>query len=65
MFWLFCFNTGRGHCRARILRPPRPGRNGLGAVLVAVIKAEDIFAGKSVTRNGLGAVLVAVIPSSR
>ena len=34
---LLALNTGRGHCRARILRPPRPGRNGLGAVLIAVI----------------------------
>ncbi|HIE1532459.1 TPA: hypothetical protein ACXJTR_005094, partial [Pseudomonas aeruginosa] len=30
-------NTGRGHCRARICISPRPGRNGLGAVLIAVI----------------------------
>ncbi len=29
---LFDLDTGRGHCRARILHPPRPGRNGLGAV---------------------------------
>ena len=36
---LRAWNTGRGHCRARILRPPRPGRNGLGAVLNAVISS--------------------------
>ena len=34
---LCAWNTGRGHCRARILRPPRPGRNGLDAVLNAII----------------------------
>ena len=34
---LLALNTGRGHCRTRISRPPRPGRNGLGAVLIAVI----------------------------
>ena len=34
---LLALNTGRGHCRARILRLPRPGRNGQGAVLVAAI----------------------------
>jgi len=31
--WQLGLNTGRGHRRARILRPPRPGRHGLGAVL--------------------------------
>lgn len=34
---LLAFNTGRGHRRARIFAFPRPGRNGLGAVLIAVI----------------------------
>jgi len=34
---LLAFDTGRGHCRGRIFRPPRPGRNGLGTVLIAVI----------------------------
>ena len=34
-------NTGRGHCRARICISPRPGRNGLGAVLFGLFLRLD------------------------
>ncbi|EPY8489865.1 hypothetical protein [Pseudomonas aeruginosa] len=38
---LLALNTGRGYCRARICVSPRPGRNGLGAVLIAVIPSSQ------------------------
>ena len=36
LVWLLVLNTGRGYCRARIGFSPRPGRNGLGAVPIAL-----------------------------
>jgi len=39
--WLLALNTGRGHRRARICISPRPGRNGLGAVLIGLFLRLD------------------------
>src|SRR3546814_20471822 len=49
---LLALNTGRGHCRARTLRPPRPGRNGLGAVLNAVIPSPRSATTRHPARRG-------------
>jgi hypothetical protein len=38
---LLALNTRRGHCRARICVSPRPGRNGLGAVLFGLFLRLD------------------------
>ncbi len=37
MSWLFGFNTGRGHRRARIFDPTGPRSNELGPVRIAAI----------------------------